>query len=56
MPLTLRKIKQILDAKVLFGENMLDKEVYSACGSDLMSDVLVFVKERTLLLTGLTFM
>lgn len=53
MPLTLNKIKEILDASVLFGETMLDKEVYSACGSDLMSDVLAFVKEQTLLLTGL---
>jgi len=54
MPLTLYQIKDILDASVLFGENMLDKEIQSACGSDLMSDVLAFVKEQTLLLTGLT--
>ena len=33
---------------------MLDRTVSSACGSDLMSDVLAFVKEQTLLLTGLT--
>ena len=32
----------------------MDKTVYSACGSDLMSDVLSFVKEQSLLLTGLT--
>ncbi|HHT65706.1 MAG: DRTGG domain-containing protein [Caldicoprobacterales bacterium] len=54
MPLTLYEIKEILDANVLYGDNMLDKVVYSACGSDLMSDVLAFVKEQTLLLTGLT--
>ena len=54
MPLTLHEIKEILEANVLYGGHMLDKIVYSACGSDLMSDVLAFVKEQTLLLTGLT--
>jgi len=33
---------------------MLQEEILSACGSDLMSDVLAFVKEKTVLLTGLT--
>ncbi|NLA84039.1 MAG: hypothetical protein GX854_05830 [Clostridiales bacterium] len=33
---------------------MLTKKVTTAFGSDLMSDVLAFVKEGTLLLTGLT--
>ena len=32
---------------------MLDNEVHSACGSDMMSDVLAFVKEQGVLLTGL---
>ena len=54
MPLTLHEIKEILNAKVLHGHNMLNEKIYSACGSDLMSDVLAFVKEQTLLLTGLT--
>lgn len=31
----------------------MDLEVFSACGSDLMSDVMAFVKEQVLLLTGL---
>jgi hypothetical protein len=31
----------------------LDKQVASACGADLMSDVLAFVKHNTVLLTGL---
>ncbi|NLM12970.1 MAG: hypothetical protein GX209_04410, partial [Epulopiscium sp.] len=35
------------------GENHLDREVFLACGSDLMSDVLAFVKEKVILLTGL---
>ncbi len=49
----LSEIKEILNAEVLVGEELLDNEFYSACGSDLMSDVLAFVKDRALLLTGL---
>ena len=54
MPLSLREIMKILNANVLYGADMLEKMVSLACGSDLMSDVLAFVKEQTLLLTGLT--
>ena len=50
----LEEVKRILDAEVLVGEDRLDREVILACGSDLMSDVLAFVKEKVLLLTGLT--
>ena len=49
----LSDIKQILNATVLWGEDRLDREVMSACGSDFMSDVLAFVKNQALLLTGL---
>lgn len=49
----LSEVKEILNAKVLTGEEFLDKEVNSACGCDLMSDVLAFVKDKALLLTGL---
>ncbi len=52
--MTLREIKEILDAEVLAGEEFLDQEPSSACGSDLLSDVLAFTKERSVLLTGLT--
>jgi predicted transcriptional regulator len=44
----------ILSAEVLCGEKYLNKEVSYAFGSDLMSDVLAFVKGKTILLTGLT--
>ena len=37
----LSDIKTILHAEVLWGEEHLDREVFSACGSDFMSDVLV---------------
>ena len=36
------------------GDELLCGEVVIACGSDLMSDVLSFVKPGALLLTGLT--
>ena len=48
------KIKELLGAELVHGMDMLDQEVESACGSDLMSDVLAFVNGKTLLLTGLT--
>lgn len=51
--MTLAKIKELLDANVLACEENLDVEVASACGSDLMSDVLAFAKEKVVLLTGL---
>ena len=31
----------------------MDREVHTACGSDMMSDVLAFVKEQAVLLSGL---
>ena len=49
----LHEVRDILDAKVLCGEEFLEREVYAACGSDLMSDVLAFVKNQSVLLTGL---
>ena len=47
------KIIELLDAKVLCGDDKLENEVHSACGSDMMSDVLAYVKEQAVLLTGL---
>ena len=44
---------ELLDAEVLCCEENLGKHVYSACGSDLMSDVLAYVKDQAVLLTGL---
>lgn len=46
-------IADLLEAKVLCGEENLENEVHSACGSDMMSDVLAFVKDQAVLLTGL---
>ncbi len=52
--LTLREVKDILQCEVLSGEDKLDMSVDVACGADLMSDVLAFIKPNALLLTGLT--
>ncbi len=49
----LEQVKEVLGAAVVLGENHLDREVLSACGCDLMSDVLAFVKNQGMLLTGL---
>ena len=49
----IRKIAELLDAKILCGEDHLDGSVHSACGCDMMSDVLAFVKDQAVLLTGL---
>ena len=51
--MTLREVQSILDARLLTGEELLDRTVNTACGSDLMSDVLAYVKDQALLLTGL---
>ena len=50
----LKEVQEILKAKVITSvTGWEDIEVKSACGCDLMSDVLAFVKNQALLLTGL---
>ncbi len=49
----IREIASLLDAEVLCCQENLDKEVFSACGSDMMSDVLAYVKDQAVLITGL---
>lgn len=46
-------MRELLNAQVHCCENMLERQVYSACGSDMMSDVLAYVKDQAVLLTGL---
>ena len=45
-------IVDILQADII-NEGDLNAEIKTACGSDMMSDVLAFVKEQSVLLTGL---
>ena len=44
--MTINDIKELLGAEVLCGSERLDMEVHSACGSDMMSDVLAYVKNQ----------
>ena len=46
-------IKEILEAEVICRADLLDTPVNAACGSDMMSDVLAFVKDQAVLITGL---
>ena len=51
--MTVLQLKEILSAELLCGGDHLDREVQTACGSDMMSDVLAFVKDQAVLITGL---
>ncbi len=51
--MTVSDISKLLNAEVLCCNENLDKEVHTACGSDMMSDVLAFVKDQSVLITGL---
>ena len=54
MPMTLAEIKEILRAKVIVGDDMLDTEVTAGAASDLMSDLLTGPgKTGVLVLSGL---
>lgn len=49
----IENLQQLLDADILCCEENIGRHVYSACGCDLMSDVLAYVKDQAVLLTGL---
>lgn len=51
--MTLREVANITQAQIISGQELLDTEVISACGSDMMSDVLAHVKNQSVLVTGL---
>jgi len=51
--MTVREAVTILDGQFFCGESNGEMEIGSACGADLMSDVMAFVKDKVLLLTGL---
>ena len=49
----IKEIRELLGAEVLTGEENLENDVTSACCSDMMSDVLAYVKDQGVLITGL---
>lgn len=51
--MTIADVRDVLNCRVICGEENLEREVHSACGADMMSDVLAFVKDQAVLLTGL---
>ncbi|MBR3796346.1 MAG: hypothetical protein IKK34_10030 [Clostridia bacterium] len=51
--MTVKEIAQVLDAQWLCCQEEGDRVVHTAFASDMMSDVLAYVQEDTLLLTGL---
>ncbi|MDY0343382.1 MAG: hypothetical protein RBR28_07400 [Lentimicrobium sp.] len=48
-----KQIVELLNARVIVGQNQLESEVGMAFSSDLMSDVLTVETENLMLLTGL---
>ena len=51
--MTVEDVRRILRAELVCGDEKRQTEVHNACGSDMMSDVLAFVKDQSVLLTGL---
>ncbi|MCL2633736.1 MAG: DRTGG domain-containing protein [Oscillospiraceae bacterium] len=51
--MTINDISKLLNCEVLNCADKLESEVHTACGSDMMSDVLAYVKDQAVLLTGL---
>jgi predicted transcriptional regulator len=52
--MTLDQVLSIIEGKLISKQADLDLKVQMGCGADLMSDVLAFTHEGTLLMTGLT--
>jgi predicted transcriptional regulator len=52
--MTLQEIRELLKCEVLCGEEVLGSEIKTAFAADLLSDVLAYANEGTLLLTGIT--
>jgi predicted transcriptional regulator len=51
--MTIGKAAEILSANVVCAKEQLNIEIISACGSDMMSDVMAFFHGQGILLTGL---
>ena len=52
--MTVSEVAKILNAEFFACPELADTtEIHSACGSDMMSDVLAYVKDQGLLMTGL---
>ncbi|MEA3339162.1 MAG: DRTGG domain-containing protein [Chloroflexota bacterium] len=50
----LGKVLEVIEGKMISENVDLEQEIKMGCGADLMSDVLAFTHEGTLLMSGLT--
>jgi predicted transcriptional regulator len=48
------EVAKVVNGEILTAADKCDKEVFSACSSDMMSDVLAYVHDQGLLITGLS--
>ncbi|MCL1828875.1 MAG: DRTGG domain-containing protein [Oscillospiraceae bacterium] len=48
-----REVAGILEAEVCCDAGMSDGDISSVCAADIMSDVIIYVREQPVLLTGL---
>ncbi|WP_122643224.1 DRTGG domain-containing protein [Luxibacter massiliensis] len=51
--MTISEMQKLLDADILFGEELTDLDVKSVFSADMMSDVLAYGEECSVLITGL---
>ena len=51
--MTIGEVREILNARLHTPGADLNAQVHTACGSDMMSDVLAYVKDQAVLLTGM---
>lgn len=51
--MVIKKIQELLNAEILFGEHLLDRNARLVFSSDMMSDVLAYAQEQSVLITGL---
>ncbi len=51
--MTIIEVQKAIEAETVEGTGRDDVQILSACGADLMSDVMAFVKDQVLLMTGL---
>ncbi len=49
----IEEISRLLDAEVVTVNHDHEMDICSACGADLMSDVMAFSKENAMMITGL---
>lgn len=52
--MTLSEIRNVLEAEVLCGDELLHREAHSVFASDLISEMLVYLNPNALIITSLT--